>query len=151
MSEPVEQLSQGARALRLHRQIAAIWATGPGLQRLAAVNHSVIGMRMMVTSFTFFAIAGVLPGGALPVVRKIRRIARCYGVRPNFELSVQRYEPKWKERIIERCGDALGEHHIEKAIGRGIFSEQLAHRWRHRGECPTRSSATGYALQPSRR
>jgi cytochrome c oxidase subunit I+III len=60
MSEPVEQLSQGARALRLHRQLAAIWATGPGLQRLAAVNHSVIGMRMMVTSFTFFAIAGVL-------------------------------------------------------------------------------------------
>ena len=38
----------------------AIWATGPGLQRLAAVNHSVIGMRMMITSFVFFAIAGVL-------------------------------------------------------------------------------------------
>ena len=33
---------------------------GPGLQRLAAVNHSVIGLRMMVTSFVFFAIAGVL-------------------------------------------------------------------------------------------
>src|SRR6202022_3777965 len=47
-------------ALRLHRELAAIWATGPGLQRLAAVNHSVIGMRMMITSFTFFAIAGVL-------------------------------------------------------------------------------------------
>ena len=60
MSEPVEPLSQGARALPLHRELAAIWATRPGLQRLAAVNHSVIGMRMMITSFTFFAIAGVL-------------------------------------------------------------------------------------------
>ncbi len=60
MSEPVEQLSQGAPALRLHRELTAIWATGPGLRRLAAVNHSVIGMRMMITSFTFFAIAGVL-------------------------------------------------------------------------------------------
>jgi len=60
MSEPVDQLSQGTPALRLHRQLSAIWATGPGLQRLAAVNHSVIGMRMMITSFVFFAIAGVL-------------------------------------------------------------------------------------------
>src|SRR5215510_9394722 len=60
MSEPVEQLSQGAPALRLHRELAAIWSTGPGWERLAAVNHSVIGVRMMVTSFVFFAIAGVL-------------------------------------------------------------------------------------------
>ena len=60
MSEPVEPLPQGPPALRLHRELAAIWSTGPGLQRLAAVNHSVIGMRMMITSFTFFAIAGVL-------------------------------------------------------------------------------------------
>ena len=60
MSEPVEQLSRGAPALRLHRELAAIWSTGPGLQRLAAVNHSVIGLRMMITSFVFFAIAGVL-------------------------------------------------------------------------------------------
>jgi cytochrome c oxidase subunit I+III len=60
MSEPIEQPSQGATALRLHRELAAIWSTGPGLQRLAAVNHSIIGMRMMITSFVFFAIAGVL-------------------------------------------------------------------------------------------
>ena len=46
--------------MRLHRELSAIWATGPGLQRLAAVNHSVIGLRMMTTSFSFFAIAGVL-------------------------------------------------------------------------------------------
>ena len=54
------QPPQASTALRLHRQLVAIWATGPGLQRLAAVNHSVIGMRMMITSFAFFAIAGVL-------------------------------------------------------------------------------------------
>lgn len=47
-------------ALRLHRELARIWATGPGWQRLAAVNHSVIGLRFMATSFVFFAIAGVL-------------------------------------------------------------------------------------------
>jgi cytochrome c oxidase subunit I+III len=59
MSAPIEEPA-GAPALRLHRQLNAIWATGPGLQRFAAVNHSVIGMRMMITSFVFFAIAGVL-------------------------------------------------------------------------------------------
>lgn len=51
---------QPTTALRLHRQLTAIWATGPGWQRLASVNHSVIGMRMMVTSFAFFLIAGIL-------------------------------------------------------------------------------------------
>jgi cytochrome c oxidase subunit I+III len=60
MSVPVEQSPRGTSALRLHRQLAAIWATGPGVQRLAAVNHTVLGMRMMITSFVFFAIAGVL-------------------------------------------------------------------------------------------
>jgi cytochrome c oxidase subunit I+III len=47
-------------ALRLHRELAAIWATGPGWQRLAAVNHSVLGLRFMATAFVFFAIGGVL-------------------------------------------------------------------------------------------
>jgi cytochrome c oxidase subunit I+III len=60
MSESIEQPPPVSTALRLHRQLVAIWATGPGLQRLAAVNHSVIGLRMMITSFTFFAIGGVL-------------------------------------------------------------------------------------------
>lgn len=60
MTAPVERPAQGSVALRLHRQLAAIWATGPGLQRLAAVNHSVIGVRFMVTAFSFFAIGGVL-------------------------------------------------------------------------------------------
>ncbi len=60
MSTPVDHLPQSARALRLHRQLAAIWATGPGLQRLAAVNHTVLGLRFMATAFVIFAIAGVL-------------------------------------------------------------------------------------------
>ncbi|MCP3715922.1 cytochrome c oxidase subunit I [Paraburkholderia sp. CNPSo 3281] len=60
MSVPVEPPSEGMSALRLHRQLTAIWATGPGVQKLAAVNHTVLGMRMMITSFVFFAIAGVL-------------------------------------------------------------------------------------------
>jgi cytochrome c oxidase subunit I+III len=51
---------QGSPALRLHRELTAIWATGTGLQRLAAVNHSVIGLRFMATAFVFFAIGGVL-------------------------------------------------------------------------------------------
>jgi cytochrome c oxidase subunit I+III len=60
MSVPVEPPSQGVNALRLHRQLTAIWATGKGVQKLASVNHTVIGMRMMITSFVFFAIAGIL-------------------------------------------------------------------------------------------
>jgi cytochrome c oxidase subunit I+III len=47
-------------ALRLHRELAAIWATGRGVQRLAAVNHSVLGLRFMATAFVFFAVGGVL-------------------------------------------------------------------------------------------
>ncbi|HET7837564.1 MAG TPA: cbb3-type cytochrome c oxidase subunit I, partial [Variovorax sp.] len=61
MSGPaVDPQPGGARALRLHRELNKIWATGPGWQRLAAVNHSVIGMRMFITSFAFFLIAGLL-------------------------------------------------------------------------------------------
>jgi cytochrome c oxidase subunit I+III len=60
MSAPIDRPPQGGPALRLHRELSAIWATGPGLQRLAAVNHSVIGLRFMATAFAFFAIGGVL-------------------------------------------------------------------------------------------
>ena len=60
MNGPIEESPNGSSALRLHRQLAQIWATGPGLQRLAAVNHSVIGVRFMATAFVFFAIGGVL-------------------------------------------------------------------------------------------
>jgi cytochrome c oxidase subunit I+III len=60
MNASADRPPRGSPALRLHRELAAIWATGPGLQRLAAVNHSVIGLRFMVTAFVFFAIGGVL-------------------------------------------------------------------------------------------
>jgi len=60
MSASAEGPPPGSPALRLHRELAAIWGTGPGLQRLAAVNHSVIGLRFMSTAFVFFAIGGVL-------------------------------------------------------------------------------------------
>ncbi|WP_084603628.1 cytochrome c oxidase subunit I [Devosia enhydra] len=38
----------------------AIWGTGPGLQRLAAVNHNILGRRFIVVAFFFFAVGGVL-------------------------------------------------------------------------------------------
>jgi cytochrome c oxidase subunit I+III len=46
--------------IRLHKALTRIWATGPGWQRLAAVNHSVVGLRFMVTAAVFFAIGGML-------------------------------------------------------------------------------------------
>ncbi|MBI0435274.1 cytochrome c oxidase subunit I [Roseomonas sp. KE0001] len=46
--------------IRRHRALEAIWGTPPGLGRLAAVNHTVVGLRFMVTAFVFFAIGGVL-------------------------------------------------------------------------------------------
>ena len=100
-------------ALRLHRELARIWATGPGWQRLAAVNHSVIGVRFITTAFVFFAIGGVLGmltrvqlatpnaafmdaatynqiftmhGSMLANARRSSRTARAYKkARPNFE------------------------------------------------------------------
>ena len=47
-------------ALRLHRELTAIWATPPGLGRLQAVNHTTIGKRFMLTALVFFAIGGLL-------------------------------------------------------------------------------------------
>lgn len=47
-------------ALRLHRELTAIWSPPPGLGRLSAINHTVIGLRFMVTAGVFFAIGGVL-------------------------------------------------------------------------------------------
>jgi len=46
--------------IRLHKALSRIWATGPGLARLSAVNHSIVGMRFMVTAACFFAVGGVL-------------------------------------------------------------------------------------------
>ncbi|MFD1911539.1 cytochrome c oxidase subunit I [Halodurantibacterium flavum] len=46
--------------VRLHKDLSRIWAVGPGWQRLAAVNHTVLGLRFMITAAVFFAIGGVL-------------------------------------------------------------------------------------------
>src|SRR5580693_6854531 len=60
MNTSIEDSANRGTAIGLHRQLVQIWATGPGLQRLAAVNHTVIGVRFMATAFVFFAIGGVL-------------------------------------------------------------------------------------------
>ncbi|MFV3077070.1 cytochrome c oxidase subunit I [Niveispirillum fermenti] len=49
------------RALPLHRELSAVWGRPAGLRGLlSSVNHSEIGLRFMVTSFFFFAVAGLL-------------------------------------------------------------------------------------------
>jgi cytochrome c oxidase subunit I+III len=56
VTEPVA----AGHAIRLHKQLDAIWGTGPGLAQLSAVNHSVVGRRFIVTAFVFFGIGGIL-------------------------------------------------------------------------------------------
>lgn len=46
--------------VRLHHQLDAVWGSGKGLKRFAAVNHNVVGKRFMVTALVFFAIGGLL-------------------------------------------------------------------------------------------
>jgi len=46
--------------VRLHKALARIWATPPGFGRFSAVNHTIVGMRFMVTAAVFFAIGGML-------------------------------------------------------------------------------------------
>jgi cytochrome c oxidase subunit I+III len=41
-------------------ELDRIWRTPPGWGRLAAVNHSVVGLRFIVTACVFFAIGGAL-------------------------------------------------------------------------------------------
>lgn len=47
-------------ALRLHRELTDAWSPPPGIGHLAAINHTVIGLRFMITAGVFFAIGGVL-------------------------------------------------------------------------------------------
>src|SRR5690606_1751058 len=46
--------------IRLHKELSAIWETPPGIARLSAVNHTIVGKRFIVTAFVFFAIGGLL-------------------------------------------------------------------------------------------
>ena len=49
------------KALRLHREFEAIWGTPRGIRgALASVNHSTLGIRLILTAFGFFLIGGVL-------------------------------------------------------------------------------------------
>lgn len=48
------------KALRLHRALDPLFRTPPGIGRLAAVNHSDIGLRFLATAFAFFLIGGIL-------------------------------------------------------------------------------------------
>lgn len=41
-------------------ELDRIWSTEPGLGRLAAVNHHVIGLRFILTALAFFVIGGLL-------------------------------------------------------------------------------------------
>lgn len=50
----------GSDPIRLHKQLDRIWSTAPGLGRLSAVNHTIVGRRFIVTAFVFFGIGGVL-------------------------------------------------------------------------------------------
>ena len=47
-------------AVRLHRELDEIWHTPRGLQRLAAVNHTILGRRFIIAAFVFFSIGGIL-------------------------------------------------------------------------------------------
>ena len=42
------------------RELTRLFSTGPGLGRLAAVNHSVIGLRFMLVAVLFFLFGGLL-------------------------------------------------------------------------------------------
>lgn len=46
--------------IALHHELSDVWSSGTGLRRLAAVNHTVIGKRFIVTALVFFAIGGFL-------------------------------------------------------------------------------------------
>ena len=53
MTEPVS-------AVRLHKQLERAWGNGPGIERLTALNHNILGKRFMLAAFVFFAIGGAL-------------------------------------------------------------------------------------------
>jgi cytochrome c oxidase subunit I+III len=46
--------------IALHKALERIWGNGSGWRRLAAVNHTEIGKRFIVTALVFFAIGGML-------------------------------------------------------------------------------------------
>ena len=49
-----------ALAMRLDRDLDRIWSTPPGIGRLSAVNHTIVGRRFIIVAFVFFIIGGLL-------------------------------------------------------------------------------------------
>ncbi|MGU3493719.1 cytochrome c oxidase subunit I [Xanthobacteraceae bacterium A53D] len=49
------------RALKLHRELHAVWANDPGIWgQITAVSHTTLGLRFMATAMVFFGIGGLL-------------------------------------------------------------------------------------------
>jgi len=59
MNDPVVA-ARRSKAIRLHRALWKIWDTPPGWPRFAAVNHTIVGRRFMLTALAFFVAAGIL-------------------------------------------------------------------------------------------
>ncbi len=53
-------MSEHTTAEQLHQRFERVWSNPPGWGTLAAVNHSSLGLRFMVTGVGFFLIGGVL-------------------------------------------------------------------------------------------
>jgi cytochrome c oxidase subunit I+III len=56
----VNQPDRARSPVELHQELERVWGTGPGLARLSAVNHTVLGRRFIVAAFLFFAVGGLL-------------------------------------------------------------------------------------------
>jgi cytochrome c oxidase subunit I+III len=54
------KIEKASHPVRLHKALEAVWGTAPGLARLSAVNHTVLGKRFMYTAAFFFAVGGLL-------------------------------------------------------------------------------------------
>ena len=62
MSKPAiaQEPAMAQDPIRLHKALDAVWRTPPGIGRLSAVNHTIIGRRFIIAALVFFSIGGVL-------------------------------------------------------------------------------------------
>src|SRR5690606_7462003 len=56
---PEHSPPDAARAEQLHQRFERIWGTPSGISQLAAVNHTTVGRRFILTGFIFFLIGGL--------------------------------------------------------------------------------------------
>ncbi|MFB9970134.1 cytochrome c oxidase subunit I [Pseudoroseomonas cervicalis] len=95
-------MSDGLSPLARHRALEAIWRTPPGWGRLSAVNHSVVGLRFMITAAVFFAIGGVLamliraqlalPGNAFMDAAQYNQVFTMHGTVMMFLFAIPMFE-----------------------------------------------------------